>query len=87
MSSNLPIDANELETHPLVDATGLTGNYNLTLEFRPASMSRLIDLEADDGGVPTLIQALKQQLGTRVESGRGPVRMVIIDHLSVPTPD
>ena len=76
-----------LETRPLVDATGLTGKYDLTLEFRPDSDSPLIDPGADDGGTPTLIQALKEQLGIRMESGPGPVRMMMIDHISEPTPD
>ena len=76
-----------LETRPLVDATGLTGKYDLTLEFRPDSYGPLSDPGADDGGTPTLIQALKDQLGIRVESGPGPVRMSIIDHISEPTPD
>jgi uncharacterized protein (TIGR03435 family) len=74
-----------LETRPLVDATGLSGKYDITLEFRPDSGSLLVDPEAD--GVPTLIRAFKEQLGMRVESGPGPVRVVIIDHISEPTPD
>jgi uncharacterized protein (TIGR03435 family) len=76
-----------LETRPIVDATGLTGKYDLTLEFRPDSGRSLIDSGADDGNVLTLIPALKEQLGMRVETGLGPVRMVMIDHLSEPTPD
>jgi uncharacterized protein (TIGR03435 family) len=81
------IGVEELATRPLVDATGLTGTFDLTLEFRPDSGRALFDPEADDGGVPTVIRALKEQLGMRVESGTGPVRMVMIDHISEPTPD
>ena len=76
-----------IETRPLLDGTGLPGKYDLTLEFRPNSGNPLVNPVADDDGVPTLIQAVAQQLGMRVESGTGPVRMVIIDHLSEPTPD
>ncbi len=81
------IGANGLETRPIVDATGLTGKYDLTLEFRPASGSLLTNPDADDGGAPTLIQALKEQLGMRVETGPGPVRVVLIDHIAEPTPN
>ena len=77
----------ELATRPLIDATGLTGKYDLTLEFRPDSGGTLIDSGADDGGAPTLIRALKEQLDMVIQSGPGPVRMVIIDHISEPTPD
>ena len=80
------IGVSGLEARPIVDATGLTGKYDLTLEFRTYSGSPL-DPEAEDGGVPTLIGALKEQLGIRVENGQGPVRMVMIDHLSEPTVD
>lgn len=76
-----------IETKPLLDGTGLTGKYDLTLEFRPDSGSPRVDPGADDSGAPTLIQAVAQQLGMRLESGTGPVRMVIIDHISEPTPD
>jgi uncharacterized protein (TIGR03435 family) len=81
------IGVEELETRPILDATGLTGKYDLTLEFRPDSGSPFMDSGTDDGGAPTLIEALKEQLGMRVESGTGPVRMVTIDHISEPTPD
>lgn len=76
-----------IETKPLLDGTGLTGKYDLTLEFRPDSGNPRITPDADDSGAPTLIQALSQQLGMRLESGTGPVRIVIIDHISEPTPD
>ena len=76
-----------LDTRPIVDATGITGKYDLTLEFRYESDSSPIEPDADDGGVPTLIRALKEQLGIRVQAGPGPVRMVSIDHISEPTPN
>lgn len=81
------IGVEELATRPLVDATGLTGKYDLTLEFRPYSGSPLVDPATDDNGAPTVIRAIKEQLGMRVESGQEPVRMVMIDHISEPTPD
>jgi uncharacterized protein (TIGR03435 family) len=81
------IGVGELDKWPIVDGTGLTGKYDLTLEFRPAIGNQIIDPEADDDGVPSLIRALKEQLGIKVESGTGPVRVVMIDHISEPTPD
>ena len=78
---------NGLGLHPVIDATGLTGKYDLKLEFRPSSLTPLNEAEADDGGAPSLLQALKDQLGLRVESGQGPVRMVVIDHIAPATPD
>src|ERR1700761_2513936 len=37
----------ELATRPMIDATGLTGKYDLTLEFRPDSDSAVLDSGAD----------------------------------------
>jgi uncharacterized protein (TIGR03435 family) len=79
--------AGALTTRPLIDGTGLSGKYDLTLEFLPDSAGPLIDPDADDGDVPTLSRAIKEQLGMRVESAPGPVRMVMIDHIMEPTPD
>jgi len=81
------IGSNGLEGRPTVDATRLTGKYDLTLEFRPATGSLLTDPDANDDGAPTLIQAIKQQLGMRVETGPGPVRVVMIDHVAELKPD
>ena len=81
------IGANGLESHPVIDATGLTGQYDLTLEFRPATLSLQSNPEADADDAPSLFRALRDQLGIRVESGQGPVRMFVVDHLSEPTPD
>jgi len=76
-----------LDTKPIVDSTGLTDKYDVALEFRPDSRVSTIDPAADDNGAPTLVQALSQQLGVRLQSGTGPVRIVVIDHIAEPTPD
>lgn len=76
-----------LDTKPIADGTGLTDKYDVVLEFRPDSRVTTTDPDADDNGAPTLTQALSQQLGVRLESGTGPVRIVVIDHLEEPTPD
>lgn len=81
------IGVNELASRPLVDATGLSGRYDLTLEYRADNGTLLADEERSDDGAPTMMQALKQQLGMQVESGTGPVRVVVIDHIEQPTPD
>jgi uncharacterized protein (TIGR03435 family) len=86
-SSLASFSAEELGARPVGDATGLSGSYDVTLEFRSEGYSSPADSEADDDGVPTLIRAMKEQLGLRVETGQGPVRMVSIDHISEPTPN
>ena len=65
---------------PVTDGTGLKGKYDITLywvtELRPS---------ADEPG-PTIFQALQEQLGLKLESRKGPVDMLVVDHIEkVPT--
>jgi uncharacterized protein (TIGR03435 family) len=68
---------------PVVDRTGLTGAFDLKLTWpvddqfvgRGASAS------------PTIFTAIQEQLGLRLQSGRGPVEMLIVDRAERPVPD
>jgi uncharacterized protein (TIGR03435 family) len=64
--------AGELEV-PVIDRTGLAGAYDLRLEWNPA------DDPATPGSAPSIFTALQEQLGLRLESGKGPVEMLVID--------
>jgi uncharacterized protein (TIGR03435 family) len=62
---------------PVTDATGLSGKYDFTLHwiaegFGPSA--------ADDAG-PTLFRALPEQLGLKLESKKGMVEMLVVDHV------
>jgi uncharacterized protein (TIGR03435 family) len=59
--------------HPVIDATGLTGKYDIALfwDMRDAS-------EPDAG--PTLEAAVQSQLGLKLEQKKGPVDIVVVDH-------
>ena len=54
------------------DKTGLSGNFDLTLDW------------TDDLSIFTAIQ---EQLGLKLESARGPIDVIIVDHAEPPTPD
>jgi uncharacterized protein (TIGR03435 family) len=64
----------------IVDATGLTGNWDLELAF-------VNQVQDANGDAPSLFTALEEQLGLRLESGRAPVEVIVIDRLERPTPD
>jgi uncharacterized protein (TIGR03435 family) len=73
---------------PVVDATGLTGKYEISVYWNAGDSLRTA--APAPGGAPTpadpvstgpdLKQALQEQLGLRVESKKGPVEFVIVDH-------
>jgi uncharacterized protein (TIGR03435 family) len=85
---------------PVIDKTGLTGLYDLTLESSPEGLRvpgplgrtmalQLAQVPAKpaDPDAPSLFVALQEQLGLKLESARGPVEVVVIDRLEKPTPD
>jgi uncharacterized protein (TIGR03435 family) len=85
-------------TNPLgrtvVDKTGLTGDYNFTVEWTPDVNESMgpkgMPSEAPrdatsmpDG--PSLFTALQEQLGLRLESQKGPVEMLVVDRAERPS--
>ena len=71
----------------VIDKTGLTGVYDLKLKWTP---DRLLNAAANDGTVdrpPDLFIALKEQLGLKLESAKGPVKTLVVDHAEKPSPN
>ncbi len=78
------------------DKTGLSGPYDWELVFDPQVMLGLaaqagvnlpagVTLPPSDS--PSLLTALREQLGLKLDSTRGPVEVLIIDRIEMPTPD
>lgn len=80
-----------LVQQPVLDRTGLTDTYSFTLEFTASDafiFRRPPGSEpAAPDGRPLFRDALEQQLGLKLTSGRGPVERLIIDHVELPTLD
>jgi uncharacterized protein (TIGR03435 family) len=78
---------------PVLDETGLTGAYDLTLSYLPDAGGRGLpppgapDLPPIDPNAPSLPTALQEQLGLKLQSARGPMEVVVIDSVERPTPD
>ena len=62
----------------VVDRTGLNGIYELNLEWAR---------DQSETDKPSIFTALQEQLGLKVETERGPVDVVVIDHVERPTED
>ena len=75
---------------PVVDLTGLKGNYDFDLTYTrdlPVGFPEgaKINGEDPDTSGPNIFQALKQQLGLELKSQKGPVELIVIDHVDKPS--
>jgi uncharacterized protein (TIGR03435 family) len=61
----------------VIDNTGLTGGYDLTLEWAPNPSA--------DSTEPSLFTALQEQLGLKLESTKAPVELIVIDSIEKPS--
>ncbi len=70
---------------PVVDATGLTDEYEFTLSWIPQPPGAGPAIVEDPAG-PDLFAALQEQLGLRLEPKRAPMEVLVIDRAEkVPT--
>jgi len=74
----------------VVDKTGLTGNFDWELTWTPQAFVG----QPNDGRFPTIDRegppistAIQEQLGLKVESTKGPVEFLVIDHVDRLTED
>jgi uncharacterized protein (TIGR03435 family) len=75
----------------VMDMTGLKGNYDIDLEWT-ADEGAVPFLEGSSDPVPppdpqgqTILTALNEQLGLKIESRRAPVDVIVIDHVQTPS--
>jgi uncharacterized protein (TIGR03435 family) len=79
---------------PVSDKTELKGVYDFKLQFTPddrlqppsglAPNARL-PVPPADSNAPSLFDALQEQLGLKLESGKGPAEVIVIDHVERPS--
>jgi uncharacterized protein (TIGR03435 family) len=69
---------------PVLDQTGLTGKFDFVIEFTPKISGPMPPGFQPDPTGPTFADALKQQLGLKLEPQTGPVESVLVDHVEAP---
>lgn len=83
----------------VIDKTGLTGTYDFTLQWTPGpgegmrgpgGRMMMPPPGADGAGQvsdtgPSIFTAVEQQLGLKLETGKGPVDVLVIDHAEKPS--
>ena len=73
-----------LTGRPVLDRTGLKGNYDFTLKWTSESQTPYT-ATADSG--PSIFTAIQEQLGLALESRERPVEILVIDHVEEPSKD
>jgi uncharacterized protein (TIGR03435 family) len=75
---------------PVTDNTGLSGQFDFVLHWTPQLDDRNPGAPAEpapppDG--PDIFTAIREQLGLRLQAGRGPVDVIVIDKAEFPSPN
>ena len=79
----------------VIDKTGLTGKYDFELTWTPDDGAGPM-FHGTDGGPqkadpapdasgPTIFTAVQEQLGLKLQSAKGPVETLVIDHVEMPS--
>jgi uncharacterized protein (TIGR03435 family) len=67
----------------VVDKTGINGRYDLKLDWTPDDAASAAD--ANSNAPPPIFTALQEQLGLKLESQKGPVQVLVVDHVEMPS--
>jgi uncharacterized protein (TIGR03435 family) len=69
---------------PVVNKTDLAGRYDFAIEFAPQEAASAGAKLRPDAAGPTFVEALKEQLGLKLESQTGAVDFLVIDYIEEP---
>lgn len=84
--SNLAEQLGYMVQRTVLDKTGLTGDYDLTLDWTPEEQLQAAGENGADVR-PSIYTALQEQLGLKLVPTKGPVETLVIDHVELPTPN
>jgi uncharacterized protein (TIGR03435 family) len=70
---------------PVIDQTGLNGTFDFYFEYA-LDLSPSAEVQGDTTG-PTFLEALRDQLGLKLDSQTGPVDVIVLDHVEEPSPN
>jgi len=84
----------------VIDNTGISGKFNIRLEFAPdehvpgpdkreraGPPVAPVEAPEPEPDAPFIFIALEKQLGLKLESTRGPHGFLVIDHIERPSPN
>lgn len=68
--------------YPLIDKTGLKGAYDVHFTWNPDEAT---NEGADNSAGASIFTSLQEQLGLRLQSTKGPVKVLVIDRIEKPS--
>jgi uncharacterized protein (TIGR03435 family) len=68
---------------PVIDTTGITDQFEIHLVFSPDDPPQPAAINAPDA--PGIFEAIQEQLGLKLVPARGPVDVLVIDHVERPS--
>jgi uncharacterized protein (TIGR03435 family) len=88
--ANLAAELSRQLGRMVLDKTGLTGKYDFVLKWTPdeipaPSGNMLNGQPAPESNGPVLFTAIQEQIGLKLEPGKGPVEVIVIDHIERPS--
>jgi uncharacterized protein (TIGR03435 family) len=70
---------------PIIDRTKLASRYDIDLHFLPDTGPMQFNGQAINADAPSLRTAIREQLGLRLDDGRAPLDVIVIDRVNQPT--
>jgi len=84
--STLLTSLTQITGRTVLDKTGLAGKYDIDLKWTPDDgPPPMLNGEPDPNAPPNIFTAIQEQLGLKLEPGKGPVEGLVIDHLEKPS--
>jgi uncharacterized protein (TIGR03435 family) len=75
----------EAEGRPIVDKTGLTGQYDFTLRWTPVDPGPGAATSDPGEQWPSLFTALQEQLGLKLTPGKEQIEVIVVDSAEQPS--
>jgi uncharacterized protein (TIGR03435 family) len=69
----------------VLNNTGISGRYDLSLRWTPDDAPAPASNGAPDAALPGIFTAIQEQLGLKLESTKGPVSILVLDHVEPPS--
>jgi uncharacterized protein (TIGR03435 family) len=91
--ANVAIALSRLLGRPVVDETQLSGTYDFKLHYDQSSVGLPFSVQRQESDAtaqpeatePSIFTAVQEQLGLKLESTKGPVEVLVVDHVEKPS--